>query len=96
MSPIVPHISSECLEMINSKKCTWPEYDLSMFEEDKINIVIQVNGKKRGLISIEKDMTENEITNYIENKKLIERYISNGKLVKKIYIKNRLINYIVK
>ena len=95
--PVLPHLANECYEKLgNSDDIEWPDIEARYLIRENKNIVIQVNGKKRGLISIEKDMTENEITNYIENKKLIERYISNGKLVKKIYIKNRLINYIVK
>ncbi len=97
MMPVLPHLANECYEKLdNSDDIEWPDIESRYLIRENNNIVIQVNGKKRGLISIEKDMTENEITNYIENKKLIERYISNGKLVKKIYIKNRLINYIVK
>ncbi len=95
MSPIVPHISNECLEMINSKKCTWPEYDLSMFEEDKINIVIQVNGKKRGLIVSSKNTTEENILNAIKNDEKIMKYVDNFTIKKKIYIKDKLLNIII-
>tara|TARA_B100001093_G_scaffold484853_1_gene518674 strand:+ start:780 stop:3314 length:2535 start_codon:yes stop_codon:yes gene_type:complete len=95
MSPIVPHISSECLEMINSKKCTWPEYDLSMFEEDKINIVIQVNGKKRGLIVSSKNTTEENILKAIKNDEKIMKYVNNFTIKKKIYIKDKLLNIII-
>ena len=67
-----------------------------MLKDDLINIVIQINGKKRGLITVDTDMSEDEIAEYIKNEKLIEKYLNNAKLIKKIYVKNRLINYIIK
>ena len=50
MTPIIPHFANECLELLNIKKFDWPRYDESMLKEDIVNIVIQINGKKRGLI----------------------------------------------
>ena len=53
-------------------------------------------GKKRVLISTQKDTSENEIINQIKKENLIDKYLNSGKLVKTIYVKNRLINYIIK
>ena len=50
MTPIIPHFANECLDLLNIKDFNWPEYDESILKEDIVNIVIQVNGKKRGLI----------------------------------------------
>tara|TARA_X000000950_G_scaffold284379_1_gene387360 strand:- start:978 stop:3512 length:2535 start_codon:yes stop_codon:yes gene_type:complete len=95
MSPVVPHISSECLEMINSEKYKWPEYDLSMLEEDKINIVIQVNGKKRGMVVSSKNTTEENILSIIKHDEKIRKYLDNFTIKKKIYIKDKLLNIII-
>ena len=64
--------------------------------EETNEIVIQVNGKKRNTISVKKDMNEKEIINQIEDEKLINKYLDSGELIKTIYVKNRLINYIIK
>ncbi len=97
MMPVVPHLASECLEKLKfNKEIKWPNVEkkhlLKVFNE----IVIQVNGKKRSLISVEKEIEEEEIVDQIKNKGLIEKYLNKGKLIKTIYIKNRLINYIIK
>ena len=47
MTPIIPHFANECLSIINIKDFKWPEYDEALLKEDKVNIVIQINGKKR-------------------------------------------------
>ena len=95
MSPIIPHLSSQCLEIINSREIKWPQYDLSMSKEDKINIVIQVNGKKRGLVKSKKGTTEESIFKMIESDNQIMKYIDKVNIKKKIYIKDKLLNIII-
>ena len=97
MTPVIPHISNECLKNLGSvKQLKWPEIDHKFLKKENNEIVIQVNGKKRNTILIEKDMDEKNIKDRIINEKLIEKYIKNGELIKTIYVKNRLINYIIK
>ena len=95
IQPVVPHFSNECLEIINIKNVEWPNYNKEIIKEDKINLVIQINGKKRGLINIEPDKTENEIMNIIKEDKKIMKYIQNNEIKRNIYIKNKLINIII-
>ena len=97
MLPVVPHLANECLENLKySKEVHWPEVDKKYLSEEFNEIVIQVNGKKRGFISVKKEIDEAKIINQIKTEKIIEKYLNNGKLIKTIYVKDRLINYIVK
>ena len=97
MSPVVPHLANECLEKLEfSKEAHWPGVDKKYLNEEFNEIVIQVNGKKRGIISVKKDIDEAKIINQIKAEKIIEKYLNNGKLIKTIYVKDRLINYIIK
>ncbi len=97
MMPVVPHFANECLDKLNFKnKIKWPEVDRAYLYKEHNEIVIQVNGKKRNIILIEKDIDEQKIKDKIVEKRLIEKYLNNGELVKTIYVKNRLINYIIK
>ena len=97
MIPVIPHLANECLEKLNyNKDINWPDVEQKYLNTETINVVIQINGKKRAIISVENDIQENEIINQIKNKQLIDKYVKNGKIVKTIYVKNRLINYIVK
>ena len=74
----------------------WPEIDKKYLEEKRIQIVIQINGKKRGLLDVDKDVNEKQIINSIKTMPLYEKYFNNTKIVKSIYVKNRLINLIIK
>ena len=67
------------------------------FLEDKnCNIVVQVNGKKRGIISIEKVLNEELIRDKVTNDEKINKHLSNKKIFKTIYIKDKIINFIIK
>ena len=96
LMPIIPHFASECLEMINKKsKINWPIFDENLTKEMEINIVIQINGKKRGLIKGEPDMNEEKVFELVKKEKNIQKYLENKNINKKIYVKNRLINIII-
>ncbi len=95
IQPVVPHFSNECLEIINIKNVKWPDYNKEIIKEEKINLVIQINGKKRGLINTKPDKTENEIMNIIKKDEKIMKYIQNKEIKRNIYIKNKLMNIII-
>jgi len=97
MLPVIPHIANECLKKLNySDKPEWPNVDEEFLNNETLEIVIQINGKKRNLITIEKSMKEEQITKKIKEAKLIEKYLKSGELIKTIYVKDRLINFIIK
>ena len=94
--PIIPHFSNECLSLLGEKKnIKWPKYDESIIEEDFVNIVVQINGKKRGLIKTKKNINENEVLENIKKENNIMKYLKDLKIRKKIYIPNKLINIII-
>ena len=95
MQPILPHLSNECLELMNIKNFKWPKYDDKLTRDEKINLVIQVNGKKRGLISLDPDKSEKEILEITTKDKQIIKYLQDNQIKKSIYIKNKLLNIIV-
>ena len=96
LMPIIPHFSCECLNLLNIKKnIKWPKYDESLLEEDFVNIVIQINGKKRGLLKTKKDVLEKEIIDNINKDNNIMKYLNRSDIKKKIYIPNKLINIII-
>ncbi|MBD1162066.1 leucine--tRNA ligase [Pelagibacterales bacterium SAG-MED12] len=95
MNPIVPHFSSECLDILDIKDSVWPKYDESILKENIINIVVQINGKKRGLIRTELNITEEKLFEIIKNDETLTKYLNQKELKKRIYIKNKLMNIII-
>ena len=95
LMPLIPHLANECCEKIN-KNFYWPGHDAELLKENDCTIVIQVNGKKRGLLEVPINTKEKVV---LEKSKVVEnvsKYIANSTIIKKIYIKNRLVNFIIK
>ena len=97
MSPILPHLTSECLEDLNEEiKITWPNIERKYLDQDEIKIVIQFNGKKRGVVNCKKDINENELIKLARNIQELKKYFLNSEITKSIYVKNKIINFIIK
>ncbi len=96
MLPIIPHFALECLEKNQFKyENKWPSYNKSLLLEENINFVVQINGKKRGLVKSKRDISEEDLLNEIQEDKSLIKYIKNKNFNKVIFIKNKLINIIV-
>ena len=96
INPIVPHFSSECLEILNIKKNNeWPSFNEKYLEEKEVNIVVQINGKKRGLIKTKKDIDEQNLLKKIHEDNKLRKFIIDKKINKKIYIQNKIVNLII-
>ena len=93
--PIIPHFSSECLSLINTNNLKWPTYDASLLKEEKINIVVQVNGKKRVILNTIPDISEENLFEIINKNETLNKYLNKKIIKRKIYIKNKLINIII-
>tara|TARA_B000000609_G_C24153654_1_gene339007 strand:- start:755 stop:1450 length:696 start_codon:yes stop_codon:yes gene_type:complete len=97
MMPVIPHIVSEAINDLNCKdKMKWPMADEKYLQEKFVNIVVQINGKKKSLVKIEKDLEDKEVINKVKKDEKISNILSDKNLLKHIIVKNRLVNFIVK
>tara|TARA_A100000164_G_scaffold368255_1_gene391246 strand:+ start:20 stop:916 length:897 start_codon:yes stop_codon:yes gene_type:complete len=95
ISPVLPHFSNECMEMINiNGKILWPEINNKILLEDNIKFIIQFNGKTRKIIVSKKDTTEDILLTKIKKDNKLNEYLVNKDIKKKIFIPNKLINII--
>ena len=96
MMPVIPHFANECISLIKDKSVLeWPEVNKQLLIEENINYVVQINGKKRGLIKANRNISEEGIINLIKENVEINKYIKNQELKKKIFVPNKLINIII-
>ncbi len=95
MMPFTPHLAHECLELLGCKKVyEWPEIDKNKIS-DKIKVAIQVNGKTRDIITVKKNLIEKEIRKIVLDQPKVKKYIEDKKIIKTIYVKNKILNYII-
>ena len=96
MSPIIPHFSSECLEMIGYKqKVLWPVINANALIEENRKFVVQINGKTRDVMEVENNISEENLLIKINNNEKLKNYIKDKEIKKKIFVPNRLINIII-
>ena len=96
ISPIVPHLSNECLEQIGmNTELSWPSIKKEYLSLKSLNIVVQINGKKRDLLSVDKSLDEKEVLELINNNEKINKFLANKEIKKTIYVKDKLINLII-
>ena len=97
MTPVIPHFTNECIgNLISEKNLKWPKVDKKYLNTKKYTIVVQINGKKRGLIETEQQLEQVELLRNIKNKTDINKFFIEKEIGKVIFIKNKLINIILK
>jgi leucyl-tRNA synthetase len=95
MNPFIPHFTSECLKSINQNEISWPTISKEDLIEEEINFVVQINGKKRTILKVKREVTEKEILEIIKPNQEIEKFLKGQKFKKIIFVQNRLINIII-
>ena len=93
--PLVPHLAHECCEKMN-KKFYWPEYNKKLLKEESCKIVVQVDGKKRGILEMPINSEEKKVIKKSKEIDNVLKYVETATLIKNIYIKNKLVNFITK
>ena len=94
MIPFTPHLAYECLELLDCKTThNWPDFQQNKAE--MIKLAIQINGKTRDIIKINIDSTEKDINSVVHTVSKAKKYIEGQKIRKVIFVKNRIINYII-
>tara|TARA_B100000900_G_scaffold383886_1_gene372204 strand:+ start:749 stop:3292 length:2544 start_codon:yes stop_codon:yes gene_type:complete len=95
ISPILPHFANECLEQFDNKRSlNWPEINLKLLGSETVNLVVQINGKKKTLLNIDKDLEKEEILKFIDKNHDILKKNKEKKIKNVILVPNRLINII--
>lgn len=97
LAPFAPYLAEEMWflqgEDYSIHSSSWPKYDISLIESEKIVIGVQFKGKTRGDLQIDRDLEENDITLLIKKDSKLSKYLDEG-YNKVIYIKGRIINYV--
>jgi leucyl-tRNA synthetase len=99
LSPMVPHICHALWEQLGHETAlidqSWPTLDESALALDLIEIVIQVNGKLRGRISVAVDADKDTIAKMAIADPNVQRYIGDNEIRKTIVVPGRLVNIVV-
>ena len=100
LAPVAPHITEELWHSTGHEKSvhkqSWPEWNKEFIKEDIFTLVVQVNGKVRDKMEVPVNLSEDEIKAKAIQSKKVEKYVDGKQVVKSIYIRNKLLNMVVK
>ena len=101
LSPFAPHIVEELWEIQQFEggmAClqSWPEYDEAKTVDESVEIAVQINGKFKTKLVLPVDSEEEDVFAAVMEEDKVKKATENMNVVKKIYIRNRLMNIIVK
>lgn len=99
LAPMAPHLAEELWEKVGGRKSIffekWPKYNPKLIEIERINLIVQVNGKVRDVIFVPCDVSEKEARALALKSEKILKHLEKKAIKKVIFIKNKLINFVV-
>lgn len=100
LAPFAPHLAEELWEKFGHQESLayepWPSYDPAKLVESTVEIVLQVNGKLRAKLVVERDTPEERLEALCLADENIRRHIDGKQILKTIVVKNKLVNLVVK
>ena len=100
LNPVAPHITEELWSEMGHTETitysTWPTFDEAKTQEDTISLPVQINGKLRANVEIEKDENQESVKQKVHNNDKIQAQIEEKQIVKEIYVPNRIYNIVIK
>lgn len=99
LSPFAPHLAEELWEQLGNKRfiCqqAWPVFDAKIIEDETVELVIQVNGKVRGKMTVAVGTKKDDLLTQARSVENVQKRLDGKKIVKEIVIPNRLISFVV-
>ena len=99
LNPIAPHITEELNEKLGFEpicQTTWPKYDEAKTIDSEIEIPIQINGKVKDTVKIQKESDEETVKYLVHENENISKLLEDKTIVKEIYVKGKIYNIVVK
>ncbi len=100
LNPVASHITEELWQIAGFEgylfQTKWPEYDEAKTIEQQITIAVTVNGKVRGKITIALDEDEASVKEKAHSEASVQKFLEGKNIFKEIYVKNKILNIVVK
>nr|MBA3895280.1 leucine--tRNA ligase [Gemmatimonadales bacterium] len=99
LAPFAPHFAEECWERLGHGEsvfeASWPAWDEGLVVEDRIEVVVQVNGKTRSKVTVPRDADEEAVGAAAMRDAAVQRFVKGKTIQKRIHVPNRLLNLVV-
>jgi leucyl-tRNA synthetase len=99
LAPLAPHITEELWSVLGNPDsitfAAWPIADMSKISQQKLQYIIQVNGKTRATLDSDVNEEEKSLVLKAQNLPEMKKWLEEGEIKRVIFVKNRLINFVV-
>ena len=100
IAPFAPHVADELWAYLGNETFTfeeeWPKYDEELTKDHTFNLVIQVNGKVRDMVSAQIGISKDDAEKLALESEKAKKFIDGKEIVKVIVVPNKLVNVVVK
>ncbi len=100
LSPFAPHISDELYHRLGGQgfllQSEWPRHNPDLVKREMVDVVVQVNGKRRSNLSAAKGLPQNEIEKLALNDREVKRFVDGNEILRVVVVPDRLVNVVIK
>ncbi len=99
LSPMTPHIAEELWEMMGYSgglaQQKWPAFREDLTREEQVEIVIQINGRMRGRILVDADLSDEDVVDRVVNDPRVAALLNGKRILKTIVVPKKLVNIVM-
>lgn len=103
LAPFAPHITEELYQEMQGKtdkfssihKQSWPESDSKYLADSKAKVAISINGKSRGIMEVEKSITQDELVSLAKKNENIAKYLAGQEIKKVVFVPGKILNFVI-
>jgi leucyl-tRNA synthetase len=100
LNPMVPHLAEELWEILGHTRDTlahaaWPKFVPELAAEDQVEIVVQVNGRVKGKVSVEAGLDKDELEKRVRSDQKTAKLLDGKRILKIVVVPDKLVNLVV-
>src|SRR6266850_750211 len=99
LAPYAPHVAEELWSLLGHDRsiftATWPAFDERLAAAGDVEVVVQVNGKVRGRVTVSRGATEAEVVARAMQDESVRKFVDGKPVRKTVYVQDRLLNFVV-
>jgi leucyl-tRNA synthetase len=99
VAPYAPHLAEELWSLFGHDRsvftAAWPAFDERLAAAGDVEVVVQVNGKVRGRVTVGRGASEAEVVGLALEEESVRKFVDGKPLRKKVYVQDRLLNLVV-
>jgi len=97
-APMMPHLAEECWQVLGQSglvsQANWPKMERDLLVEDQVTLVVQVNGKKRGEVTVARNAPEEQIKTAVLGLDAVKAALGGKSVRKVIVVPMRIVNVV--